>query len=697
MWQNFLIFLSSNRWPISFLCMLGFLLMMVFLISKSFNPEFKIKKMQQMGTFFRIKKKFRDLCAKFMQATEHMPVIGDTAANMKYSFVCQYATTDENARYLTGRCFVVCISVFAVSMIGAMIYFSDVVLSLIVSVMLMRVAYQGLRGDSLKFLDAVEDSIDDFVHAYHANNENLDIAFQKVINSGSPVAGHWGIMRDYIQQAYCSSEPEIVQKAYYAIAPARIFRNLYTCIYMTYKYGDSKDSSGTSAFTENIYRIEQELIEKINSIRKLRTGLFGERWFIILPVFALPLLSTYMVKYFSFEGFELIEEFVNSPLGYTVQIICAALSLFCYFIYEKMVDDMVLEPKHVCSWESKLLFNHRIALFVQKVMPTGSVKRKRLQTVLMRSGSTESVDAFTIRRYASMVGVCIVCVISLVLNNATTIYSIQNNIYQGLARESYQEVLLSQNDTDVFIQEQLDADKRVLEHIKTVDGWYGKTEEDQREYLSSYIRNDFGYDYRGYYDDAITRLISKANLISKSGSMMNVIFVLLFTAGTFVAPLVMVYVQAFLNKDTLISDETADLQATALMLLSHKSTTPQTIVRWFAHSSVLLSEPCYKAAVYNDFTDMKEATTYKPLRQLGECAEYACSGMDMDEAFADLKQKMLVQQKERIRESDADVQNRIDRVEMCSTISLGAAMALYMFVPILVAMIDLFMSFSTMM
>lgn len=697
MWQNFLIFLSANRWPISFLCLLGLILIIVFLVSKSFNPEVRIKKMQQQGTFYRAKKKFRDLCAKFMQIAERMPVIGETAANMKYSFVCQYATTDENARYLTGRCFVVCISVFVVAMFGSMIYFSDVVLSLIASIMLMRVAYQGLRGNSVKFLDAMEDSIDDFIHAYHANNENLDIAFQRVINSSSSVAGHWAIMYDYIQQAYCSEEPETVQKAYYAIAPARILRNLYTCIYMTYKFGDSKSVTGASAFTENIYRIEQELSEKINSINKLRTGLFGERWFIILPVFALPLLSTYMVKYFSFEGFELIEEFVNSPLGYTVQIICAAISLLCYFIYEKMVDDMVLEPKKVSSWESKLLYNHRIASFIQKVMPTGSDKRTRLKTVLMRSGSTESVDAFTIRRYASMIGVCIVCIISLALNNVTTVYAIENNIYQGLAREAYQEVLLSQNDTDVFIQEQLDADKRMLEHIESINGWYGKTEEEQREYLTGYIRNDFGYDYRGYYDDAITRLISKANLINKSSSMMNVIFVLLFTAGTFVAPLFMVYVQAFLNKDALISDETADLQSTALMLLSHKTTTPETIVRWFAHSAVLLSEPCYKAAIYNDFTAMKEATTYKPLRQLGECAEYACNGMDMEEAFADLKQKMLIQQKERIRASDLDVKNRISRVEMCSTVSLGAAMALYMFMPILVAMVELFMEFSTMM
>lgn len=696
MWQNFLIFLSENRWPITFLSGLCLLLMVVFVVSKSFNPSKKIGQIQQKSAFYRAKKKFRDICSLVVEKLENVPVIGDTAKNMSYSFVCQYATTEENARYLTGRCFVVCAAVFAVSFIGSMIYFNDVVLTLIASVMLMRVAYKGLTGDSLKFLNDMEDSIDDFIHAYHANNGNIDAAFVRVVNSSSPVAGHWAIMLDYIHQAYSSPDPEAVQKAYYAVAPARILRNLYTCIYMTYKYGDSVEN-GTSMFTSNIYRIEQELIEKINAIDSLRTGLFGERWFIILPVFALPLLAKYMVEYFSFEGFELIEEFVNSPLGYTIQIICAAISILCYFIYEKMTDDMVLEPKQVSSWESKLLYNHKVRVFLQKVMPKDSPKRKRLQTTLMRSGSTESVDAFTIRRYAATVAVCVVCIISLGINNWSTVYRIENNIYQGLAKEAYEEVLLSQNDTQAFIDEQLDADMRVLEHIKAIDGWYGLTEEEQRETLTAYIRTEFGYDYRGFYEDAVTRLISKANLIHTSGGMMNVIFVLLFTVGMFYAPLVMVYLQAALNKNTLISEETADLQSTALMLLSYKTTTPQQIVRWFAHSAVLLTGPCYKASIYGDFSEMKNATTYKPLRQLGECAEYAYNGMDMDEAFADLKQKVLIQQRERIHASDRDVKNRISRVEMCSSLSLGSAMALYMFLPILVAMIQLFMNFSTMM
>ena len=696
MWATFLEFMGENRWPLTFLSALGLLLIALFLVRKSFDPAKKIGQMQRQGTFSRLKKRFRKLCSDAMGQIAHLPVVGDTAANMKETFLCQYATTEDTALYLTGRCLVVCAAAMVVSFVGSMFYFKDVVLSIIAAVMLSRVVYQSLQGNPEQFLQDMEDSMDDFIHAYHANGGNLDAAFAHVINSASHVAGHWAKMHDYIQCAYASQNPESIQKEYYSIAPSRFFRNLYTCIYMTYKYGDTEEN-GVSTFTTNFYRIEEDVIDKINNINKLKNGLFGEKWFIILPVFALPLLSVYMVKYFSFEGFELVEEFVNSPVGYTVEIICAAVSLLSYFVYEKMTDNMVIEPKKVLSWEGKLLRNPRIYRFVQKVMPKGSKKRKNLKDMLLKAGSTESVDAFTLRRYAATIFVIFICAISLGINNLTTIHSIKNNIYQGLAQESYEEVLLSQNDTQAFIDEQIKADKENLKYIKTINGWYSMSEDDQRDALTKHIRKETAYDYRGYYSDAVTRIISKANMIHQTGGLMNLMFILIFCFGTFYTPLIMVFMQALMNQENLISDETADLQSMTVMLISHKTTTPQQLLNWFADSAVLFAAPCYKTAISGNFEPMFEATTYKPFRQLTDCLKYACEGMPMDEAFADLTQKMAIQKSEKVRMNEKDIKNRISRVEMCSTLSMGAAMALYMFMPILVAMVSMFKDFSSMM
>ena len=223
------------------------------------------------------------------------------------------------------------------------------------------------------------------------------------------------------------------------------------------------------------------------------------------------------------------------------------------------------------------------------------------------------------------------------------------------------------------------------------------SEDDQRDTLTKHIRKETAYDYRGYYSDAVTRIISKANLIHQTGGLMNLMFILIFCFGTFYTPLIMVFIQALMNQENLISDETADLQSMTVMLISHKTTTPQQLLNWFADSAVLFAAPCYKTAISGNFEPMFEATTYKPFRQLTDCLKYACEGMPMDEAFADLTQKMAIQKSEKARMSEKDIKNRISRVEMCSTLSMGAAMALYMFMPILVAMVSMFKDFSSMM
>ncbi len=95
---------------------------------------------------------------------------------------------------------------------------------------------------------------------------------------------------------------------------------------------------------------------------------------------------------------------------------------------------MVIEPKKVVSWEGKLLRNPRIYRFVQKVMPKESKKRKNLKDMLLKAGSTESVDAFTLRRYAATIFVIIICAISLGINNLTTIHSIKTISIRALLR-----------------------------------------------------------------------------------------------------------------------------------------------------------------------------------------------------------------------------------------------------------------------
>lgn len=99
MWATFLEFMGENRWPLTFLSALGLLLIALFLVRKSFDPAKKIGQMQRQGTFSRLKKRFRKLCSDAMRQIAHLPVVGDTAANMKETF-CANMQRRKIPRYI---------------------------------------------------------------------------------------------------------------------------------------------------------------------------------------------------------------------------------------------------------------------------------------------------------------------------------------------------------------------------------------------------------------------------------------------------------------------------------------------------------------------------------------------------------------------------------------------------------------------
>lgn len=107
--------------------------------------------------------------------------------------------------------------------------------------------------------------------------------------------------------------------------------------------------------------------------------------------------------------------FLNSPWGYATEVLCAGISLLCFLLFDNMVKSTVIEPKKIVSWEEKALRNIRIRKIVQKTSPKEK-QRIALQTHIMKSGSTESIEALTIRRVATTIMVCVVCILSVSLN-----------------------------------------------------------------------------------------------------------------------------------------------------------------------------------------------------------------------------------------------------------------------------------------
>lgn len=692
--QNLLVsialFVQKNKFSILTLFALVFL---AYFLRGAKQSKDEFKRSSKVSIFFkRCKMYMRKLYVKFMHLTQQIPIVGDLTSNIAYGYKCQEALTDDIAMLRTGR--VLCLTVisFVIAFIFGFYWFTDFVLALVTAFMIAHITMTSLKSNSRKFLINLNDAVEDFLLAFHKSSGNIDAAFHTVIQSKNPVGRHFEIMHGYIKRAYVSDDPDLIQAEYNEIAPSRFLRNLYAVIYMTYKYGDQK-SEGRSALNVNIMEIQEQIGDSLYQQNKLIDDTMGERWFIIAPLYALPLLSSYMLEYFAFEGFEYIESFLTSSTGYIIRVLCAIISLICYLLYAKMVDRGILEPKSKSSWENKVLRNAYVRRIAQFLLPSDSPKRASLQAVINKAGSNDTVNALQIRRIFLAGFLAVAATISIGLNIWNNTSSIYNNIYLGMARDNYTTILKTQNDTDAYINEMLAADKLVVKHFRHQTSYWQMNDEDQQDAILTYLHESgLAEAYRNYESYGASRIHSKLNQLQDVTGMSNLLFVILLTLFGYYIPLVLLYLQAFMNKDMLLLDEVSDLQKTTIMLMEYSSTTPSGLLTWYASSAILLAPQLRECRITHNFQRAMGSIDYKPFVQLMTSLEMAFNGLPLKEAFSGVEQRLLTQRKEQGRVVERMLKFRTSTVEMFTSISMGAVIGLYMFMPLLIAMLQMFMS-----
>lgn len=690
--NKLVIFLQQNRLALTVLCFIGLLIVGSLFFRKTDDSN-TVKRQSKFSIY---KARFiyhsKQVYVAFMHFLSNIPIVGDIVSNITYGYRCQEALSEDDAVVRTGGAlFYTCVTMVVATILSAM-WFGDITIALIMGFILAHMVMHSMKSNPRRFLTNLVDVVEEFLLVYHKSSGNIDEAFHAVSRMRNPVAKHFDTMYEYIQAAYVSSTPEQVQAEYNTVAPSRFLRNLYAIIYMTYKYGDQINDH-KSALNNNLMEIQEQINDSLYQQNKLYDDTMGERWFIILPVYFIPVLTWYMLEYFSFEGFEFIDTFCTSSVGYMVKVLCAVISLVCYMLYIKMVDRGVLEPKARSSWENKVLRNNYVRKVAHFLLPLDSPKRKKLQATIKKSGSAETVNALLIRRIFLAVMLCVIGAVSVGFNIVSNTNSIENDVYTGMAKDNYEHVIMTQNDVEQYKADMIQADRQVIKYLRHYDGYYQMTSDDQVSLIRSYMKESGVISaYRNYESYGISRIQSKMNQIADTRGVSNLLFVVLLTIFGFYIPVWLTYLQAFMNKDMLLMDEVGDLQRSTIMLMDYSSTTPDSLLTWYASSSMLLAPPFKECRITKDFDALKNAFDYRPYLQLTTSLEMAFNGLPLKEAFSGVEQRLLSQKKEQNRVMEKMLKFRIDTVEMFTSISMGAVIGLYMFMPLLVSMIQMFFS-----
>lgn len=690
-----ILFLQQNRFALTVFCLLGVMFCLYSIFKNTHKPEDSLKRMSQWETIYkRLMFKLRKLYIRIMYYTTFIPILGDLVNNIKHGYKCHEALTDDEATIRAGRTLFLTAVSFTISFIFGLLWFKDILISVITSFIIGHIAMTSLKSNTCKFLTNLIDAIEDFLLAYHKSSGNIDDAFFAVRKTRNPMSKHFDIIYDYIKKAYTSTNPEMVQSEYNNIAPSRFLRNFYAIVFMAYKYGDQKED-GKSLLNINLMELQEQIGDARYQQNKLQADTMGLRWFIIGPVYAIPLLSDYMLEYFSFEGFEYVESFITSSTGYMAEVLCTVCTLICYLLYAQMVDRRILEVKQREMWEKKVLRNPHIRKIIMKLLPDNSPKRKKIHETITKAGSTDTVNALQIQRVFLAFFMGIIAIISISLNVVTNTITIGNDIYTGLPKDNYTKILMTQDDAYTYIDEMLAADKIVIEKFRNDITYLQSDEETQLNTINQYLRNEeVGKAYRGYSEYGAQRIQSKINHLQKVGGLNNGLFIIILILFGYYIPLILMKIRAYMNKDMIILDEVTDLQKMTIMLMGYSSTTPDGLLTWYSSSAMMLAPQLRECRVTKDFNKLINSNSYKPFVQLTSSLEMAFNGLTMKEAFSGVEQRLLTQKKEQNRIIERLLKFRADTVATLTSISMYAVIGIYMILPLIVSMVQMFFSLN---
>ncbi len=641
----------------------------------------------------RFRAKLEYLYIELMRKLDDVPVLGEIVGNIRIEIQMNEALTSEVATKKTGQALLFSSIAFGIVLAVGVRWFGDFILALITAFMIGHIVLQRQKSNAKTFLTNLNDALDDFLLAYHKSSGNIDETFFVVENSKNPVARHFSVMHEYVRRAFVSSKPESIQSEYNTMAPSRYLRNLFAIVYMAYRHGDQiVDNLGM--LDSNITEIQAQISEVLYQQAKLADETMGVRWSIVLPVYALPLLTKYMHDFFTFEGFEFIDKFLTSALGYTIQVICAVISLLCYLMYVKASNRRIFETRVRNTWEKKVLQDRHIRKTVRALAPDKSETYRKIRNAIAAAGANDTVEALEVRRLFLGTFTVTLAIISIFINTLSNKSSINNDIYTGLPKDNYTLVLMTQNDMPAYIDEMLAADKRVISHFRR-DREYRRAQDDETrsELVRQYMKSSGDIEaYRGYEDYGIKRVVSKlAHLEMITGP-----FILLFIAGMgvigFFLPLILVHLQAFINKDMILLDEITDLENTTLMMVGYVSTTPDSLLEWYSTSSILLAPEFNQCLVFKNFDEVTASVGYKPFTQLMNSLKMSYEGLSLKDAFSGVAQRLAAQKKKQGRVIERMLGFRISLSNTFASISMGSVIALYMFLPLMVAMVQMFMS-----
>lgn len=648
---------------------------------------------------YKIRVAYSQFTLQFYETIKAVPITRTALENLALTLKYRYTLELNEAKIQAATILIKEAIVLAVSISVTMYYYSDKLLAIITTIMIVVYAFNKFMGDGEKFLAELEETVGDMVHIYNAEGQNVERMFKRIMNDKHIYLYRYlDVMWTYLRQALMEPDKsKMVIAEYNKLAPSRHLRLIFNYIYITARYGDETNKQGEQLFNKNMLAIQREVHADLVRMQTIKAETIGEQIFIIFAVVMIPAADWYMKKFFTFDGFGSISRFLNSSFGYSIKITCGIFALICFYLYNRlMMSNKAFEDKATNKWADTLLEKHVwLRRIVDKLAPKEDEKEKRekLYNKLTLAEGYANIRVLYLKKLLVSVVLTTAVVLFLSLDTFTLYKGVNTDLYIGVNGDLMDVVLSLEEFPDTYKQQALSNDQIVMDIIKQNPEEYNSfgTTDEKVSYVTRIIRkNDI--DYGAYPEVAAQRICEKMVMLDQVDPSIIIVAALITMLLSYMIPNITLELSLTLNQGAIIYDEVIGYYTVVILLANHSASNIHMIFEWITSFATIFKrrlQQCMDNMCEKEIRALEEGVEYKPLSRLIECLLLAYKGTDLQSAFAGIEQRHLFQEESRKILNEQIIRRRTAYSQALSWFAMGCTFMLYIVTPMILAIVEM--------
>jgi hypothetical protein len=562
----------------------------------------------------------------------------------------------------------------------------NIFVSTLMAVILFRALVESYIRKNDIILEQLPEAINDLKHHF-SSEKTIEKAYLCTIKA-SPyeISIHLSKILDLLKQPYERAKSSM--KKYNDECHNKYLKLLNAYSFLTKEYGDVV-KNGESMFNVNMNYLIAEIRNEYRKKKIINSALFGQKFFALLPLFALPALKQYLLKYMALPE---LKEYYNSSFGYLSFIACWCVTIFCYLLYGEISKTNEAERKILLArkpWEAGILKIAFVAKIIRKLMPRASSdKYQRIHKNMIRAANLQKIEWFYLKKIL-IAGATFLAILSIVV---TAKYINIKHIYEDVTYGMNNRLLeMTEIDKDSEKREAIrNNDAIIIERIKQMKAEQEENPEKLKENIEIIINNlklkgvEPKIDAQRIYNKV--RALKKITVVN-----FDILAILVISWLSYFIPNINLALSSIVQSLNM-QDEVMGFQTVILLLMHHERVTVEIILDWLIWFSDIFKLQLTETK--NNLNDrvnggmralekLKNDVKYKPMQYVVHNLMLAQSKLNLHEAFAGLEQDQRFNLQLRKDNTEVLIKTKVMLATRIVSFGAGFSLIIYLVVPLI--------------